>query len=227
MQQHRSPVYSFPPVETADDNGLLAYGGDLAPERLIAAYESGIFPWFDADQPILWWSPPKRMVLIPGQMRISKSLKQTINRHTFNITIDRQFGEVIRHCASTKRKSQAGTWISKDMIAAYETLHEMGFAHSFESWFDGKLVGGLYGVSLGSAFFGESMFSEVSNASKVAFHSLHQFTLDHHFTMIDCQLHTSHLESLGAKEMHRTQFMNLLHTALGQTDLRGKWTTAK
>jgi leucyl/phenylalanyl-tRNA--protein transferase len=224
MTIHRSdPAYAFPSVDEADENGFLAYGGDLSPERLIAAYESGIFPWYEESQPILWWCPPKRMVLFPDRFKYSKSLRQIVRSGKFELAIDHNFKEVIHQCAITKRVGQLGTWITPEMKREYGHLHRLGFAHSFEAYQNGELVGGLYGVALGKAFFGESMFTSVSNASKVAFQSMVSFLQQNDFHLIDCQLHTAHLQSLGAEEIERSQYMQHLQKALDHPDLSGKW----
>lgn len=223
MKRRSSTIYAFPPIDQADENGLLAYGGDLSPERLVSAYESGIFPWYEEGQPILWWSPPKRMVLYPDQFKVSKSLKQSIRNKGFSWTVDTAFEEIIERCATVERKDQDSTWITDAMNRAYVRLHTLGFAHSFEAWQAGKLVGGLYGVSLGRVFFGESMFSTVSDASKYAFYQLCQFVLKHDISFIDCQLYTDHLASLGAVEIDRNQYMELLQEALAYPDLLGQW----
>ena len=225
LRKKRHQLFSFPPPEEADENGLLAYGGDLSAERLISAYESGVFPWFEAGQPILWWNPPMRMVLYPDQFRISKSLKQKLKKEYFEFRVDTNFEQVIQHCAKVPRKEQTGTWITDEMMQAYTKLHHLGFAHSFETYLNDELVGGLYGISLGRAFFGESMFSIVSDASKAACHFLTQFTKKHDFALIDCQLHTTHLESLGAKEIERGQYLKELDAALGHQDLCQNWST--
>lgn len=224
------PVYqlnetiSLPLPDLAESDGLLAVGGDLSTERLILAYENGIFPWYNSDQPILWWSPPKRMILYPNELKVSKSLKKSIEKGGFELRIDENFTQVMQCCGRTKRKGQDGTWITKDMIDAYEHLHQMGFAHSFEIWKNNELVGGLYGISLGRAFFGESMFSSVTDASKAALYHLHKFAISHQFKYIDCQLHTSHLESLGAREIQREQYLTELAEALAYPYLKGSWT---
>lgn len=206
----------FPPVEEAEDWGGLALGGDLSPERLILAYCSGIFPWYEEDQPIIWHAPDPRFVLFPHKLKVSKSMRPVLNQRRFTITYDKHFETVIRHCQQRKRKGQQGTWITEDMIAAYSRLHRMGIAHSVEAWQDNKLVGGLYGISLGSVFFGESMFSYVSNASKAAFITLVQALQSLNFTLIDCQVHTKHLESLGAEDISRRMYMQLLANGLQQ-----------
>ena len=201
----------FPPVELAlrDPDGLLALGGNLSTERLLDAYQQGIFPWYSDDQPVMWWSPDPRTVLFPEKLHISHSLQKTLNRNTYKVTLDTAFREVIEACAEP-RKHESGTWITQDMIDAYCTLHESGYAHSVESWQDGKLAGGLYGVALGRVFFGESMFSRCSDASKVAFTTLVQYLEQQEFKMIDCQIHSAHLESLGAEQIPRNTFIDFL-----------------
>jgi leucyl/phenylalanyl-tRNA--protein transferase len=222
------PIYQlnetnlFPPVEHAED-GILAVGGDLSPERLIAAYSSGIFPWFSDGEPIIWWAPNPRFVLFPNQLKISKSMKQLLKSHYFTVTFDQQFKEVIQACALQNRPGQNGTWITDEMLSAYLSLFEMGLAHSVEVWKDAKLVGGLYGVSLGKAFFGESMFFSESNASKFGFIHLIEFLKKHQFEFIDCQIETQHLKSLGAEFISRVQFMEILHQTLQQPTLIGNW----
>ncbi len=199
----------FPPLATAltDPNGLLAAGADLSPERLIAAYRRGIFPWFSPGQPILWWSPDPRMALIPSALKISRSLAKTLRHADYTVQLDTAFDQVIAACAATPRHGQSGTWITTEMIAAYRQLHRLGIAHSVETWYDGKLVGGLYGIALGSAFFGESMFSHRSNASKIALAHLCTFLDARGFGIIDCQMETSHLASLGAQPIPRDVFV--------------------
>ena len=213
----------FPPPDLAEDNGLLAVGGDLSKPRLLLAYSMGIFPWYSEGDPVLWWSPDPRLVLFPDELKISRSLRQTIKKQIFNVTLDTAFEEVIGNCATVRRKDDGGTWITDDMMEAYIRLHRSGFAHSAEAWFDDKLVGGLYGVSLGSAFFGESMFTKKSNASKVAFISLVHQLVKWNFSLIDCQLTTPHLLSLGAREIPRAEFLEMLRTALLQPAKKGKW----
>lgn len=198
----------FPDVSLATKDGLLAMGGDLSAERLIQAYSKGIFPWFENEEPILWWSPDPRFVLFPEDLKVSKSMTKLLKNNTFSVTYNQAFGEVIEHCAIINREGQRGTWITKGMIAAYINLHELGFAKSVEVWKNYELVGGLYGVDLGNGVFcGESMFAKVSNASKYGFICLvrHQY-----YKLIDCQLHTNHLESLGAKEIPRSDFVKFL-----------------
>ncbi|MGB1268132.1 MAG: leucyl/phenylalanyl-tRNA--protein transferase [Flavobacteriaceae bacterium] len=202
----------FPNHSEADENGLLAIGGDLSTERLLHAYNNGIFPWYNEDEPLLWWSPNPRMVLFPKNLRISKSMKTILKRNLFQITFNTAFEDVIHHCANIKRDGQPDTWITNDMTEAYIKLHKQGIATSVEVWQDDQLVGGLYGVNLKAkkVFCGESMFSKVSNASKAAFITLveHLKTLD--YKLIDCQMHTNHLESLGAQEIPRDDFLHYL-----------------
>jgi leucyl/phenylalanyl-tRNA---protein transferase len=198
----------FPQVHLADDDGLLAIGGDLSSERLILAYKNGIFPWFSLGEPILWWSPNPRFVLFPEKLKVSKSMKQVLRKSDFEITINQDFERVINACAKTKRNGEHGTWITKAMIDAYINLHHLGFATSVEVWLHNQLVGGLYGVDLGNGVFcGESMFSTMSNASKVGFIKFIQNT---NYKLIDCQVYTEHLESLGAEQIERGEFMKNL-----------------
>ena len=201
----------FPPVHTANSEGLLAVGGDLSPERLLLAYQQGIFPWFNKDSIILWWSPDPRMVLYPEQIKISKSMKKVLRDNQFKLTKNTCFKEVLDYCSSVERPGQDGTWITEKMKKAYIQLHEKGIAKSYEVWEGDKLVGGLYGIDLGHVFCGESMFSLTSNASKFAFIKLAQELHEKDYEIIDCQLHTDHLESLGAQEIPRTEFVKLIH----------------
>jgi len=223
------PVYRlgpdcvFPPPENADSSGLLAVGGDLSPERLLLAYASGIFPWFDEEQPILWHSPDPRHVLIPCDVSVSRSLRRVLARTPFTLTLDTAFAKVIRACASAPRKDQDGTWITSHMIDAYERLHELGFAHSVEAWREGELVGGLYGVSLGGCFFGESMFTRCDDASKVAFVALVRQLSEWGFDLIDCQVQTDHLARFGARAWKRRDFLAALEKSLTQPTRRGMW----
>jgi len=211
---HASTV-RFPPPETASPEGLLAIGGDLHSERLLEAYRCGIFPWYSAGQPVLWWSPDPRTVLFPNRLKISRSLRKTLRQEGFRVTLDTAFPAVIEACAAPRRnRPGGGTWITEEMRAAYCRLHEEGYAHSVESWQGGQLVGGLYGVSLGSAFFGESMFSWATDASKVALVHLVRQIEAWGFSLIDCQLASAHLFSLGAEEIPRVEFLALLRTAL-------------
>ncbi|MBO4599308.1 MAG: leucyl/phenylalanyl-tRNA--protein transferase [Bacteroidales bacterium] len=213
----------FPNPEEAEPDGLIAIGGDLSPERLIQAYINGIFPWYSEGEPLLWWSLDPRMVLFPDEFLCSKSLRRVVNSHKFEVRIDTAFEQVMRGCANALREGQEGTWITEEMVSAYMRLHQLGFAHSFETYFQGRLVGGLYGVSLGRFFFGESMFHTVTDASKVAFVRLVQFAQEHHFRLIDAQQETLHLASLGARPIPRRQFLSLLATLDPATTLRGRW----
>jgi len=214
----------FPPVHLSDENGLLAVGGDLSVDRLLEAYSCGIFPWYSENDPILWWSPDPRMILIPEEIRISRSLRQTLSRKDFKITFDRAFDMVIRSCASVNAKKHGDTWITEDMINAYIQLHKAGYAHSVEAWHEDRLAGGLYGISLGTAFFGESMFTIMSNASKAAFATLATTLCKMNFSLIDCQISTPHLASLGAVEVTRDDFLGRLNTSLDAPDITGPWT---
>ncbi len=213
----------FPDLDEADDSGLLAIGGDLSTERLKLAYSKGIFPWYEEGMPILWWTPDPRMVLFPDKMIISHSLKQSIRKKQFTFSIDNAFESVIKNCAKTSRKGEKGTWITREMKNAYIRLHEDGFAHSAEAWLDGELVGGLYGVALGKAFFGESMFHHVTNASKVALYHLVEKLNIWGFHIIDAQVYTNHLESLGGEMIPRSQYLQILEKALLIEDVPGSW----
>jgi leucyl/phenylalanyl-tRNA--protein transferase len=212
----------FPPVEKALPSGLLAVGGDLSAERLLAAYRMGIFPWYSEGEPILWWSPNPRFVLFPGELRISRSMRQFLRKGVLRISFDEAFPAVVAACRKP-RPGQEGTWITPEMQAAYGRLHELGYAHSVEAWQGRTLVGGLYGVSLGRAFFGESMFSTLSNASKAALITLVTRLGEWGFDLIDCQVETPHLASLGARPLPRREFGRRLAAALHQETLRGNW----
>ena len=201
---------SFPNVNEANEDGLLAVGGDLSPGRLMLAYRSGIFPWYSAGEPILWWSPDPRMVLFPSQLKISKSMKKLLRDDTFQVTYNKKFEEVIEQCSLVTREGQEGTWITKEMKEAYIHLHKLGYAKSVEVWAGDKLVGGLYGIDLGDVFCGESMFSHKSNASKFGFIKWVQHLEKENYTVIDCQVHSPHLESLGAKMISRSRFISFL-----------------
>lgn len=215
---------SFPHPRYADADGLLALGGDLSPQRLLLAYQYGIFPWYSPGEPILWWSPDPRWVLFPEQIRISKTMRQVAQRNLFEIRYDTAFEAVIAACSSMERPGQDGTWIVPDIQRAYTQLHEYGLAHSVEAWQGDQLVGGLYGVSLGKVFYGESMFAKVSNASKAAFIHLAQSLQKRNFYLIDCQVHTEHLESLGACSLPREDFLQYLEKNAVEETLKGKWT---
>ena len=224
------PVFSlsasqidFPSPHLAHPDGLLAIGGDLSVPRLLQAYRMGIFPWYSESEPILWWSPDPRMVLLPQELHIARTLKKTIKQNIFVITADKAFEEVIEHCAAIRQQRNEGTWIVTDMIQAYTKLHQQGFAHSVEAWHNGKLAGGLYGVSLGKCFFGESMFTKMTSASKVAFVTLVNYLEANAFELIDCQVTTDHLKRFGAREISRRRFLKLLEHSLQFPTARGKW----
>ncbi len=219
--ERRSP---FPPPERAlkDPNGLLAAGGDLSPERLLAAYRRGIFPWYGESEPILWWSPDPRMVLVPSELVVSRSLSKTLRNTAYEIRFDSSFEAVMRACAEP-RPGQPGTWITQEMIAGYGSLHRMGYAHSVETWIDGELAGGLYGVALGRMFFGESMFSRRSNASKIALVALVERLKAEGVGLVDCQVHTQHLASLGARDIPRARFLRRLAELIHYPREPGSW----
>jgi leucyl/phenylalanyl-tRNA--protein transferase len=219
-----NPNDPFPPLETAlrEPNGLLAAGGDLSAERLIEAYSRGIFPWFNPGEPILWWSPDPRMVLFPGELKVSRSLRKTLKKRTYEIRADTAFRQVMEACAAP-RDGHGGTWITPAMISAYTELHRLGLAHSVETWMEGKLVGGLYGISLGRMFYGESMFSLATDASKIAFVHLVRQLERWGFGMIDCQMKTAHLASLGAREIPRAEFSQKLSELVNFHGINGAW----
>ena len=204
----------FPPVDLASSEGILAIGGDLSSERLMLAYQNGIFPWFNIDEPIIWWSPDPRMVLFLDELKISKSMRNILNRNVFKVTFNQDFSAVIRNCQKTNRIGQDGTWISDQMILAYEKLHELGKAKSVEVWKEEELVGGLYGVDLGHVFCGESMFSKVTNASKVAFIALVNQLKTEKYQLLDCQVYNEHLESLGCREIEREEFIAIVKSKI-------------
>lgn len=212
------PVYrlseelAFPHPSLADEDGLLAVGGDLSSQRLLLAYCNGIFPWFSEDEPILWWSPDPRFVLYPENIKVSHSMKKLLKKNIYRVTYDTCFRDIISNCANTRKDT--GTWITNEMIEAYCTLHDLGFAHSVETWYEDKLVGGLYGLALGKCFFGESMFSIMDNASKTAIITLSRLLEQKGFLMIDCQVYTEHLESLGAVKIPREEFLRLLEKGI-------------
>lgn len=214
---------AFPPVEEAEPSGLLAVGGDLGVARLVTAYEQGVFPWYSAGYPILWWSPSPRLILEPERLHVSSSLRRAMNKHPFRITLDQDFAGVIKGCAETLRPDEGGTWIVPDMIRAYRALHRAGFAHSVEAWSGRRLVGGLYGVSLGRVFFGESMFHRVPDSSKIAFVQLVRQLREWGFHFIDCQQTTRHLLRFGAFEVERGEFMARLRRALDWPTREGRW----
>lgn len=214
----------FPPVDRASPDGLLAVGGDLSPERLLEAYRHGVFPWYNEDQPILWWSPDPRAVLFPTKLHVSRSLKRILRRHVFAVTFDSSFRTIMEQCAGPRPQyPEGGTWITDDMLDAYTRLHELGYAHSVETWQDGRLVGGLYGVAIGGAFFAESMFTRVDDASKVALVRLVRQLQVWDFRLIDCQQFSPHVGRFGAEEIPRRDFIEHLRLALTLPDRRGRW----
>jgi len=217
----REPV--FPDPSRAEPDGLLAVGGDLSPERLLAAYAEGIFPWYSEDSPILWWSPDPRLVLEPDRLHVPRSLRKTIRQGRYRVTADSAFGAVIERCATRERPGQDGTWITDDMRQAYVRLYRLGFAHSFEAWEGRTLAGGLYGVSLGAAFFGESMFADRPDASKVAFVRAVGWLAERKVNLWDCQVRTEHLVRFGAQEVARGVYLRRLAAALRQPTQRGRW----
>ena len=223
------PIYNlieepvFPSAELADKEGLLAVGGDLKPQRLLNAYASGIFPWYSKGQPILWWSPDPRMILFPDKFRRHKNLRRIIDKEIFTFSFDQEFVKVITHCSTVNRQNQDSTWITEEMKEAYINLHKNGYAHSVETYSDGKLVGGLYGVSVGRMFFGESMFHLKSDASKVALWHLVDFCIKNGIQIIDVQQNTSHLKSMGAELISRKNFLTLLKENMSTVSLIGNW----
>lgn len=225
------PVYAldedtllFPPAGGANEEGLVAVGGRLSEDWLLTAYSSGLFPWFNPGDPVLWWSPDPRMVLQPSQVHVSKSMRPMLNNKAFEFSFDENFEKVMRACARAPRSGQSGTWITDEMIEAYCNLHKIGMAHSAEIHKDGKLIGGLYGVAIGGAFFGESMFSKQSNVSKLCFIRLCNWLYSKGFELIDCQVYSEHLARLGAHEIPRSTFIGRLKSALDKNTMKGKWT---
>ena len=218
-------VDAFPPLEQAliEPNGLLCAGGDLSAQRLLLAYRQGIFPWYSVGEPILWWSPDPRMVLVPSEFKISRSLQRTLRAGTYQIQLDSNFPAVMRFCAQTPRNGQVGTWITAEIQEAYGKLHKLGFAHSVETWMNGKLVGGLYGLAIGKMFYGESMFSHATDTSKLALAHLTRFLIEQGFGLIDCQMNTPHLASLGAREIPRSEFITQLLALTAVLPLNGRW----
>ena len=223
------PVYQlsedlvFPSPYLASKEGLLAIGGELSRDRLLLAYSNGIFPWYSEGEPILWWSPDPRLVLYPDELKVSRSLKKIIKQNVFEVTMDHAFEAVITECARVRLENHEGTWIVADMVQAFCRLHESGFAHSVEVWKDNRLAGGLYGVSLGKCFFGESMFTRITNASKVALVALAEHLKPLDFAFIDCQITTAHLSRFGAREISRSRYLDELAQALKAGTLQGKW----
>jgi leucyl/phenylalanyl-tRNA--protein transferase len=218
-----SEKIAFPPPHLALKEGLLAMGGDLSQQRLLLAYRMGIFPWFSENDPIMWWSPDPRLVLYPDDIKISRTLKKILKKEMFTVTIDTAFERVINACAQIRIEKKEGTWIVQEMVDAYCRLHEAGFAHSVEAWHQGQLAGGLYGLSLGRSFFGESMFTRISNASSVALVRLVEYLKAQSFDMVDCQISTAHMIRFGAREIPRSIFLKQLKKSLGFSTQRGKW----
>jgi len=218
-----SSEIAFPPPSAAPGHGLLAVGGDLSVERLLLAYRMGIFPWYSENEPILWWSPDPRLLLYPEELHVSRSLRKTVRQGVFRTTLDRAFEQVVRACARIPRRNQPGTWITPEMIEAYCALHQAGYAHSLEAWDGDRLAGGIYGVSLGRCFFGESMFTRVTNASKVALVTLVEYLKRGGFAFLDCQVRTEHMVRMGAREVPRSLFLAQLEGAAGEPTRRGRW----
>jgi len=218
-----SEELNFPPARFARSDGLLCIGGDLSSKRLLLAYENGIFPWFSKNEPLLWWSPDPRLVLFPGNIHISKSLKKRIKKLPFDIKVDNAFEETIHSCALVRKKHNEDTWIIPEMVEAYTKLHYLGYAHSIEAWKNSRLVGGLYGVCIGGSFFGESMFSLESDASKIALVSLANFLQKNKFDLIDCQVTTQHLLDMGADEIPRDTFLDIIQQSVKREDINNIW----
>ncbi|MCE5255496.1 MAG: leucyl/phenylalanyl-tRNA--protein transferase [Spirochaetaceae bacterium] len=216
--------FIFPPPDSANPDGIVCMGGDLSPRMLLSAYRQGIFPWYGENEPILWFSPDPRFVVLPDTLHISETSKKLLRKKPFDLSIDMDFPSVIKNCATIPRPGQAGTWIVPDMVEAYCRLHELGYAHSIEAWKDGRLTGGLYGVSLGNAFFGESMFSQESGASRFAFLSFARLLFDEGFAFIDSQVHTDYVAGMGGICISRSQYLARLDEALGCPNRVGFWT---
>ncbi|MEW5814082.1 MAG: leucyl/phenylalanyl-tRNA--protein transferase [Spirochaetota bacterium] len=215
--------FQFPPIENATPEGIVAMGGNLSPGMLLSAYRQGIFPWYSGGEPILWWSPDPRFILFPEKLHIPASLEKILKRKVFTFTADKDFSSVIKGCRNARRKDQPGTWITREMLKAYIHLHELGYAHSVEAWQNRRLAGGLYGVSLGSCFFGESMFTRVSNASKAAFVEFVRKSASLGIKLIDCQVFTGHLKRFGAEMTPRENFLKLLQVRLKCPTQKGNW----
>lgn len=215
--------FTFPPLAGAYPDGVLCVGGNLSPGMLLSAYRQGVFPWFNDDDPIIWWSPDPRFVLIPSELHVSKTMRKILKKRRFELSLDTDFAAVIRACAGTPRPGQGGTWITEDMVAGYKRLFDLGWAHSVEARLDGRLVGGLYGIAIGSAFFGESMFSLEPDASKAAFIPLVWRLCDEGFTLIDSQVRTDHVASMGGRSVDRETYLSLLSAALQAPNRRGSW----
>ena len=219
-----TPETQFPSPDSASEEGLVAVGGEITTVRVLSAYRQGIFPWYSEDQPVLWWSPEPRAILYPADIKISRSLKKTLRKKLFHVTADQAFSEVIKGCAGPRIQSpEGGTWITEEMMSTYTRLHQMGYGHSIEVWHDEKLVGGLYGLALGSAFFGESMYSHAPDASKIALVHLAQIATSHGIDFIDCQLPTEHLSRMGAIDISRKAYLAILENALKENDRTEHW----
>ncbi len=215
--------YQFPHPDYANSEGILCCGGNLSPGMLLSAYSQGIFPWYNSDELIFWWSPDPRFVLMPGELHVSASMKKIIKKRLFMLSLDSAFDQVIEYCSKVYRPGQHGTWITRDMLLAYKELHRLGYAHSVEAWQDGQLAGGFYGIAIGSAFFGESMFSLKPDASKAAFIPFAWFLEEKGFTLIDSQVHTRHMETMGAKNISRRSYLELLDKAVKKQGFTGSW----
>jgi len=223
LPELRRSSHYFPSAKEASDEGLVAYGGDLHPNRILKAYREGIFPWYSPEDPILWWSPDPRLILFPEDFKISKSFRRVLRNRGFEVKFDHAFEEVISYCAEVPRAGQEGTWLTPEMKEAYIELHHMGYAHSIETYFEGKLVGGLYGIAQGKVFFGESMFSLISDASKVSLAALSSLCVERSYDFIDCQVETPHLVKWGAKLIDRDDFLDLLEVAINKETDFGSW----
>jgi len=215
--------FSFPPPDRADPRGIVCTGGNLSPGLLLSAYSQGIFPWYSSGEPLIWWSPDPRFVLFPQELHVSGTMRKIIKKRRFRLSVDQAFGRVIRACSGVKRPGQRGTWIVPDMVDGYERLHALGYAHSAEAWLDDELVGGLYGVSLGSLFFGESMFSLVPDASKAVFIPLVWRLADEGCTLIDSQVRTDHVAGMGGRDIMRSEYLGILSAGIRHPGFRGNW----
>jgi len=225
LPELRRGAHNFPSARYASEEGLLAYGGDLNPNRVLKAYREGIFPWYSPEDPILWWSPNPRLVLFPQDFKVGKSFKRVLRNKGFEVKFDQNFEAVITHCGDVPRPGQEGTWLTQEMKEAYIELHNMGFAHSIETYYEGELVGGLYGLAMGRAFFGESMFSLMSNASRVSLFALSSICVEKSYDFIDCQVETPHLVKWGATLLDRDNYLDLLDLALEKNSDFGSWSS--
>jgi len=225
LPELRRGSHNFPPARDASEEGLLAYGGDLNPNRILKAYREGIFPWYSPEDPILWWSPNPRLVLFPQDFKAGKSFRRVLRNKGFEVKFDQNFPAVISHCGDVPRPGQEGTWLTQEMKEAYIELHDMGFAHSIETYYEGELVGGLYGLAMGKGFFGESMFSLMSNASRVSLFALSSLCVEKSYDFIDCQVETPHLVKWGAKLLDRDDYLDLLDLALEKSSDFGSWSS--